>query len=256
LEKWAVKIPNFARELVDNFWPGPMTVILKRSKIAKDFITGCQETVALRLPKNNVALSVLKSFHELGGNGLAAPSANLYGAVSPTLADDVIEDLGKSFDGNFDFVIDGGKCEIGIESTIINCTSKFPTILRKGAIQEIDISNIHIEIEGENFKNQKIRFPGNMKKHYSPKAIVVNEGPIRNGDGYIAMRDYPTPKNCIRLAAPKDIQEFGQQLYSAFRLGDKLGLQRIYVVSPENIDFGAAIQDRIERASSAFNFLN
>lgn len=253
LEKWAVEIPNFARELVDNFWPGPMTVILKRSKIAKDFVTGGQETVAVRIPKNDVALEVLQIFHELGGNGLAAPSANLFGAVSPTLADDVIEDLGKSFDANLDFVLDGGKCEIGIESTIINCTSKFPTILRKGQIQEIDITNLSIKIESENSKNQKIKFSGNMKKHYSPKAIVVNEGPIRNGDGYIAMRNFPTPKNCIRLAAPKDIQEFGQQLYSAFRLGDKLGLQRIYIVSPRNNDFGAAIQDRIERASNAFN---
>ena len=124
LEKWAIDIPDYALALAEKFWPGPMTLILKRSKIAKNFVTGGQESVAIRYPRNDVALSVLKKFHKLGGQGLAAPSANIFGAVSPTDALSVFEELGGSLKVNLDFILNGGSSSIGIESTIIRCISQ------------------------------------------------------------------------------------------------------------------------------------
>ena len=129
LDQWISEMPEFAIDLARSFWPGPMTLILKRSELAKDFITGNQETVGIRIPDNSLALSLLEAFHNLDGKGIAAPSANLFGQVSPTTAEAVKEEIGEYLSER-DLVLDGGSSEVGLESTIIDCTADAPRILR------------------------------------------------------------------------------------------------------------------------------
>jgi L-threonylcarbamoyladenylate synthase len=133
LDKWASEIPEYAINLAKEFWPGPMTLVLQRTSIAKDFITGAQDTIAVRVPSHPVAVQLLKEFETLGGLGVAAPSANRFGRVSPTNSDAVEEEIGK-FLLEADQILDGGSSQIGIESTIIDCTKDLPVILRPGYI--------------------------------------------------------------------------------------------------------------------------
>ena len=130
---WSSDIPEYAIKLAREYWPGPMTLVLKRSDVAKDFITGGQETVGLRVPAHPLALGLLGAFVKEGGLGIAAPSANRFGAVSPTTADAVQEEL-EQYMADTDLILDGGPSLVGVESTIIDCTSDAPKILRLGAI--------------------------------------------------------------------------------------------------------------------------
>ena len=125
MDKWAVDVPEYAINLARNCWPGPMTLILKRSQIAKDFITGGQNLVGLRVPIHPTAIMLMKEFENLGGTGIAAPSANRFGAVSPTTLNAVVEEIG-AYLSNKDLLLDGGASEVGIESTIIDCSGATP----------------------------------------------------------------------------------------------------------------------------------
>ena len=131
---WAEDISEYAINLARDFWPGPMTLIFKRSKLAKDFVTGNKNTIGLRVPNQQIALALLKEFENLGGKGIAAPSANRFGAVSPTTAQAVKDELANYLDQANDVILDGGPCQVGVESTIIDCTADTPQILRLGAI--------------------------------------------------------------------------------------------------------------------------
>ncbi len=133
LGKWASEIPDYAITLGRNFWPGPMTLILKRTDMAEDFITGAQDTVGLRVPSDPIALALIQEFEKISNSAIAAPSANRFGQVSPTSSSDVYEELGE-FLANSDIVLNGGNSSIGIESTIIDCAGRFPTILRPGYV--------------------------------------------------------------------------------------------------------------------------
>ena len=132
--EWAEEIPDYAIDLARAFWPGPMTLILNRSELAKDFVTGNQNTVGIRVPNQTLALQLLTEFSKIGGKGIAAPSANRFGQVSPTTAEAVSEELLPYLNHFQDRILDGGPCHIGIESTIINCTTENPEILRLGFI--------------------------------------------------------------------------------------------------------------------------
>jgi L-threonylcarbamoyladenylate synthase len=133
VEQWVEDVPNYAIALARDFWPGPMTLIFKRSTLAQDFITGGQNTVGIRIPNHPVALSLLEAFYNLGGLGIAAPSANRFGHVSPTTAQAASEELAEYLNPE-DQILDGGACAIGVESTIIDCTGEFPRILRPGGV--------------------------------------------------------------------------------------------------------------------------
>ena len=133
LDKWTIDIPEYALMLASEFWPGPMTLILKRSSLAKDFITGGQDNVGVRVPAHPTALAMLAKFDEAGGHGVAAPSANRFGAVSPTTSAAVDEELGDYL-GTGDLILDGGQSQVGIESTIIDCTNSAPKVLRPGRV--------------------------------------------------------------------------------------------------------------------------
>jgi L-threonylcarbamoyladenylate synthase len=249
LEKWAIEIPEYAIKLAEEFWPGPMTLILKRSELAKDFITGSQENVGVRVPAHPVALELLSEFEKLGGLGIAAPSANRFGAVSPTASDDVLEEIGNYL-SNADQILDGGQSSVGIESTIFSCLADVAVVLRPGAITLESVTNL----SGANFniekKSIKLKAPGLYPSHYTPKAKVVIEGAPNLGDGFIALSEIPTPLGAIRLAAPETTEKYAQILYQSLRLGDQKGLKKIFVLLPEGSGLALAIRDRIQKAAN------
>jgi len=248
LEKWAIDIQEYAINLARDFWPGPMTLILKRSELVKDYITGGQSNVGLRVPAQPIALALLVEFEKNGGFGIAAPSANRFGAVSPTTANDVSEEL-QIYLNREDLILDGGQCSIGLESTIIDCTGPMPIILRPGAItKEMINHSIKIDRIRSNEKSN-IRVSGSLESHYSPKASVFIDLLTSPGDGFIAMNDIPTPSGAIRLASPISIEEYAKDFYNALRLGDKKGLKRINVIQPEGTGLAEAIRDRLSKAA-------
>jgi L-threonylcarbamoyladenylate synthase len=252
LEKWARDIPEYAVNLARAFWPGPMTLILPRTDLAKDFITGSQDNVGIRIPLHTVALALLKEFEEQGGLGVAAPSANRFGAVSPTTAAAVELELADFLSKN-DQILDGGPCLIGVESTIINCTQNKPSILRPGAVTKEMIEEtlgITIELNTSNSESIKIKVAGLLESHYAPKAKVFLTGSPILGDGFIALASFATPAGAVRIAAPKTNEEFAQILYEAFRLADTKGLGRVFVIPPTGSGIAVAINDRL--AKSAF----
>ena len=249
LENWVRDIPEYAIRLGNTFWPGPMALVLKRSTLAMDFITGGQDSIGIRVPDQQVALMLTQEFEKLGGSGIAAPSANRFGSVSPTTAHAVEEELGK-FLGNEDLILNNGQCEIGVESSIIDCTQANPVVLRPGAItNEMNekVSRLKILLKSE---ESEIRAPGSLESHYAPKANVVLGMATKPGDGFIALAEVPTPIGAIRLAAPASIEDYARDLYKALRLGDQYGLNRISVVEPEGVGLAVAIRDRLGKASS------
>jgi L-threonylcarbamoyladenylate synthase len=249
LDVWAKDIPDYAIKLAREFWPGPMTLILPRTDLAKDFITGGQNNVGLRVPNQPVALALLKKFEELGGNGVAAPSANRFGAVSPTTAEAVGEELDNYLDSE-DLVIDGGPCLVGIESTIIDCTGIAPIILRPGAITyELIDSALSIKLDNK-VEYKEIKAPGSLESHYAPKAEIFLDNEVGKGDGLIALATIPTPVGVIRLASPETLEQFARDLYAAFRSADKQGIKKVSVITPEGKGLATAIRDRLEKASN------
>ena len=248
LDKWAVEIPEYAIELARAFWPGPMTLILKRADIAKNFITGGQDTVGLRVPSDPIALALIREFEEISDSAIAAPSANRFGQVSPTSGADVFEELGQ-FLTDEDLILDGGNSSIGIESTIIDCTGDQPTILRNGAVTKPDIE-IELGIEGlENSKNSKIKFSGSFEKHYAPKCKVIIDSQEIAGAGFLALSDVETPSGMVRLASPKTTEDFARILYSTFRAADQSGLVSMVVSEPKGEGLSVAIRERLEKAA-------
>ena len=247
LSYWTTEIPDYAARLANAFWPGPMTLILPRSGAAKDFITGGQEFVGVRIPAHPIALQLLRNFRELGGHGIAAPSANRFGEVSPTSAQHVINDLGDLL-GDGDLVIDGGESVVGVESTIIDCSRALPRILRLGAITEAMIEEVTpIDPDAD---LAEIRVSGSLAKHYSPRAKVMIDVVPEPGDGVIAIATFDTQDDVIRLSAPASIEEFARNLYGAFRKADSMGLERVVVILPHGDGLAAAIRDRVSRAAT------
>ncbi len=250
LDKWASDISENAIKLARAFWPGPMTLVLPRTNLAKDFITGGQDNVALRIPFHPVAVELLKEFEKQGGLGVAAPSANRFGKLSPTTAAAVELELGK-FLSNADQILDGGASKVGVESTIIDCTNTLPVILRPGAVTiEMIEEALGIELDLESAPSKEIKAPGMLDFHYSPNAKVYLSGAPSPGDGYIALSDLPTPIGAIRLASPKDNEEYAQILYESLRTADTNGLKNVFVVAPSNQGIGAAINDRLAKAAN------
>jgi L-threonylcarbamoyladenylate synthase len=224
-----------------------MTLILKRSKLARDYITGGQENVGLRVPSQPVALSLLSEFELLGGLGIAAPSANRFGAVSPTTSESVEQELG-SFLQIEDLILDGGQSEVGVESTIIDCKKNNPVVLRPGAITNVMIENTTgFKVQ---FNQNEIRASGLLESHYSPKAKVVIDETAEPGDGFIALANIPTPTGVIRLASPENIEEYARDLYGALRAGDQKGLKKIKIIQPKGDGLALAIRDRSGKAAS------
>jgi L-threonylcarbamoyladenylate synthase len=251
LGQWARDVPDYAIALARDYWPGPMTLVVRRSDLAADFVTGGQDTVGVRVPAHPVALGLLEAFVRAGGKGVAAPSANRFGNVSPTSAQAVAAELGDYLaDG--DQILDGGACDVGVESTIIDCTGDTPKILRPGAItvemiQESTGLKI-VEVAGV-VDGDVIRVSGSLDSHYAPVAtVVLDQSPVA-GQGFIAMKDVVSPDGVVRLAAPATHADFARVLYAALRSADQQGLATVVVQQPQGDGIAIAIRDRLMRAA-------
>jgi L-threonylcarbamoyladenylate synthase len=247
LGDWAADVPAYAIALARDYWPGPMTLVVTRSELAADFITGGQDTVGIRVPNHPIALGLLEAFARAGGKGVAAPSANRFGNVSPTTANAVSDEL-SDYLGMSDVILDGGACAVGVESTIIDCTGDVPKILRPGAITEEMIEHsTGLDVLGAD--GVAIRVSGSLESHYSPIAkVFLDQSPLV-GQGFIAMADVASAAGVIRLAAPTTHEEFARVLYSALRAADEQGLNTVVVAQPGGNGIAIAIRDRLMRAA-------
>lgn len=254
---WASSIPREAIALARAFWPGPLTLILKRSDEVPDIVTGGQDTVGLRVPGHPVALELLRAF----GSGVAAPSANRFGRISPTTAAHVREELGE----RVSMVLDGGPCEVGIESTILDLSRDTPMILRPGAITADDIAAVIGRQPGQHPAAEQVdtaapRVSGSLAAHYAPRTplavltiddlvATLQQGPSDN-TVVLARRPQPPGASCrLWREAPVDAAGFAHDLYAALRDLDHLGAARILVEAPEASPSWQAVADRLGRAA-------
>ena len=240
LEKWAENIPQYAMNICEHFWPGPLTVILMRTTNVCDEITGGRETVAIRIPNHKVALSLLNSLND----GLVAPSANRFGKVSPTCAKHVVDDLGD----DVSLVLDGGICDIGVESTIIDCTLNRPQILRSGGISKSEIEEIgEIEIA---YSDGDSRAPGMLEKHYAPNCRVElvdssQQATLR----FIEISAQGLTAEIIDFQ--DDLKLYAHQLYARLRQADERSIHTVLAVMPGGGGLGDAIRDRLIKAAAS-----
>ena len=242
LEKWAQNVPSYVEILCEKFWPGPLTVVLQRTTRVCDEITGARETVAIRIPNNQVALTLLKKLDD----GLVAPSANRFGKVSPTSAKHVVDDLGDEVA----LVLDGGDCEVGVESTILDCTRSMPQILRSGAITKDElelVAKISIALsDGES------RASGMLEKHYAPNCRVELVETTADAERLSSELVSENQKVQI-LDFFGDVVSYANQLYARLRQADQSGTDVVIAVMPINAGLGEAIRDRLTKASAATN---
>jgi L-threonylcarbamoyladenylate synthase len=248
LDKWAKEIPAYAIKLARSFWPGPMTLILPRTDLAKDFITGGQNNVGIRIPNQVVGLALLSEFEKQGGLGVAAPSANRFGAVSPTTARAVESELADYLSSD-DQILDGGSCEVGVESTIIDCIGPVPIILRPGAITAQMIFAA-TDLEPATTNNLATKASGLLESHYSPLAKVILDQTPERGDGFIALSSIKTPEGVIRLASPKNNEEYAKVLYQALRSADSQQIKVVHAQLPIGNDIAGAIRDRLTKSAN------
>ena len=254
---WARNVPPFAHSLMNEFWPGPMTLVFPRSSRAADFITGGQDSVAIRVPGSPITRDVLQELCSLRDDpfsAIAAPSANRFGGVSPTTAQHAMEEIGDLLTDD-DVVLDAGPCAIGIESTIVDCTADRPRILRLGKVTAEDVEHATgMQLGG----SSQVRAPGMLAAHYSPRAsvLLVEEAELPEqampwGAGVIAPTGVPTPPGLVRLSEPATTEEYAADLYRALREADSLQLSTVVVVPPSGAGLADAVRDRITRAAHA-----
>lgn len=253
LADWAAEVPRAASLLADALWPGPLTVIVRRAARVPDAVTGRGDTVGVRMPDQPVALALLRAF----GDGIAAPSANRFGRVSPTTAADVRADLGD----DVDVVLDGGPCTVGVESTIVDCTGDEIVILRPGGITRERIEAVGgapVVVGGDGL----VRAPGTLKAHYAPDAAVllVDRGELAEraatlvaaGQRVAVLTERPgaeVPAGVLVLDAPADVSEYARVLYARLREADRQRVDVVLAVPPADTGLGTAVVDRLRRAA-------
>lgn len=242
LTTWGRTVPPYARLLASALWPGPLTLVVEADEQVPRYVTGGQDTVALRCPAHPVALALIEA-----SGPLAAPSANRFGRVSPTSAADVLADLGDAF-GPADLILDGGDCPVGVESTILDCTGTQPRLLRSGAVEPSDVRRItDMEVLPA---AAGIRAPGSLASHYAPSAAVHTRGVPVPGSGLIAPAAVPTPPDVVRLAAPASTRDYAAAVYRALRDADAQGLSDVWALPPDDGSaLAEAVRDRLTRAS-------
>ena len=246
---WARDVPEGARKLAERFWPGPLTLVLKRSKTAGDFVTGGQDTIGLRVPAHPVAQELLKAF----GGGIAAPSANRFGAISATTAAHVKADLG----GDAEIVLDGGPSEVGIESTIVDLSGDGAVLLRPGRITRPELEQALGALVQEK-RADSPRHSGGLERHYAPKTPARLVPPheldreiARLGDK-VAVLAFSRPDERVEywLRMPREPLGYAQRLYAALRELDGAGCESILVEAPPETPEWAGVRDRLARATS------
>ena len=250
LERWAKTVPDAAHQLAEAFLPGPLTLIFQRSERVPDVVTGGQDTVGLRIPSHEVALNLLKAFD----NGIAAPSANRFGRISPTQAAHVAEELGDSVD----LILDGGACEVGLESTILDLSSDITKVLRPGGVRLDAIAEV-LGYMPEVVTTSKVRASGTLESHYAPTtpSFLVSAQQVDNlartaskDTGFVSQRLKPAWVKGEWQALPAEAKAYGQALYTALRELDEAGLERIYVEAVPDSPEWLAVRDRLRRATT------
>lgn len=253
VSEWITELPQWAIDLTTAVWPGPLTIVGLRTALASNSVTGNQDTVAVRVPSHPIAQELLQQLKAQGVKGVVAPSANRFGHVSPTSAAHVSADLGEYLDAHGDLILDGGDCQVGVESTIVLATGSQPVILRPGAVTAADIKRrTGVEVSEETINAPRVS--GALDSHYSPTAQVIlitdsSDFELENNAGFLALAQTPTPTGLTRLATPATIEDFAHELYSSLRAGDDLKLKTIYVVPPTGDGLAQAINDRLNRAA-------
>ena len=252
LESWCSSVPKEAEILANKFWPGPLTLVLNRSAKAKNSITGGQDTVALRIPNHEIALALLTEF----GDGLIAPSANKFGSVSSTLAEHVT----KEFGDEIPLVLDGGPCQVGIESTIVNLSGDHIEILRPGMISAEQIAECLgiADLSQLTIRKSKVRVSGDLPRHYAPSTplnVVTKqelESLIKAGANSYAVISFGQridSKSVRKWATlPEDPAEFARSLYANLRALDAIGADLILVEAVPDTAAWTAVKDRLKRA--------
>jgi L-threonylcarbamoyladenylate synthase len=245
--EWGKDIPESARKLAAAFWPGPLTLILKRSEKAKDFVTGGQASVGIRVPSHPAAQQLLRAF----GGAIAAPSANRFGRVSPTTAAHVREDLGN----DVDLILDGGETEVGIESTIVDLSGGGPVLLRPGRISAAEVGKI---VSLKERTASSTRHSGGLERHYAPRTparLVPThrlDQEIAHLKDRVAVLAFSRPDERVDfwLRMPRDAAAYAHRLYAALRELDGAGCEAILVEAPPEGSEWTAVRDRLERACS------
>jgi L-threonylcarbamoyladenylate synthase len=259
VSEWARAVPPWAARLMEQFWPGPLTLVLARASRAGDNLTGGQDSVGVRVPSHPVMREVLAGF----GGAIAAPSANRFGQVSPTTARHVLAELGDRLDPALDRILDGGACPIGVESTIVDATGHAPRLLRPGdvTVEQIELATGLVVTAADG----SVRAPGSLASHYAPHARVLVVEPdaatqlldqlVTDGPGaavgLIALAGAATaPPGVTCLADPVDEHRYAQDLYAALRQADERGMEIVVAVLPPDRGVGSAIRDRLRRAAA------
>ena len=251
LEKLVTRIPSHARKLIDRFWPGPLTVVLLKREEVPDLVTAGLPTVAIRMPNHPMALGLLKQ----AGCPIAAPSANPFGYLSPTTAEHVRDQLSDQID----FILDGGPCEVGVESTILSFFEKKPGLLRPGGITLEEIESIIGSVEVKPTKEGKPSAPGMLPKHYAPRTPILLDWDKKDLDSHkdkkIGLLAFQEPSESLKfphievLSKKGDFREAAANLFSAIRRLDSLNLDLILAEPVPETGLGRAIMDRLRRAS-------
>jgi L-threonylcarbamoyladenylate synthase len=260
LERWALSVPPAAAALAARFWPGPLTLVLRRAPAVDLAITGGQDTVAVRVPGHPVAQQLLRAF----GSGIAAPSANRYGRISPTRAEHVREEFGDALR----LVLDGGECKVGLESTIVSCVDPVPRILRPGMLTPTQLRAVVPELQGGPDALAP-RVPGSDAKHYAPwtpLSIVASRtleevvGQLTENHEKIAVLAMRPPRVANKfmtwINAGRRADVYARELYVNLRTLDKSGAREILVEEVPTGEGWEAVRDRLRRAASAENVVS
>ena len=253
LDTWAIDVPATARKLAASFWPGPLTIILKKSQRVPGAVTGGQDTVGLRCPSHPVAQQLLREFARVGSGAVAAPSANKFGHVSPTTAAHVRDELGNDL-----FIIDGGACEVGLESTIVDLSRGTPVLLRPGGISRASLAQA-LGAAPRDRDAEAPRASGTLAAHYAPRTAlalvdaeelaVEVEQPANVA--VLALQEPPASARVVSwITAAPDPSAYGHDLYSNLRKLDASGAKRILVQAPPDIPGWEAVNDRLLRAAA------
>lgn len=258
LGEWAVEVPAVGHALARHFWPGPLTLIVKRSAKVSPMATGGKDTVGLRVPSHPMARQMLARF----GGGVAAPSANRFGRISPTAAEHVADDLGD----DVDYLLDGGSCEVGVESTIVDVSRGAPVLLRLGGVTREQLEAVIGPLTAPEALANPPAAPGTLPSHYAPRALLVAVAPDRVAAEVAAqLVAGPAAKIAVlapasamppalpvgvdRHALPDDLSAMARELYGAMRDLDAGGFDVIVAALPAEVGMGEAVADRLRRAA-------
>jgi L-threonylcarbamoyladenylate synthase len=251
LDKLVSEIPSDAKKVMGKFWPGPLTIVLVKKEEVPDIVTSGLPTVAVRMPRHPMSLSLIKE----AGSPIVGPSANPFGYLSPTTAEHVRDQLGDQID----FILDGGPCEIGVESTIVSFSGPKPKLLRPGGIPLEEVESIIGPVELGSGEVKKPTAPGMLPRHYAPRTPIVLDWDERNFNskksGKIGFLAFQEPRSSMKfyhieiLSKKGDLREAAANLFAAIRRLDELNLDLILAETIPEVGLGRAIMDRLRRAS-------